>query len=67
VIEINGPFWFFCALVVCGLHVLYLRGWRRDYRAYQAWWQQHDAQARQLHEKFLHAVGNFDSDQEEIS
>ena len=50
-IEIDGPLWFVGALLICGAHVLYLRGWRRERRTHLAWWQKYDANAQQRHEE----------------
>lgn len=55
-IEIDGPLWFAGALLICGVHVLYLRGWRREQRLYQAWWQKYDTGAQKRHDDFMHAI-----------
>ena len=56
-IEINGPLWFAGALLICGAHVLYLRGWLRDRRQSLAWWQKYDADAQKRHDEFMCAIG----------
>lgn len=55
-IEIDGPLWFAGALLVCGWHTLYLRGWRRERREHLAWWQQYDADAQKRHEEFMRVM-----------
>ena len=55
-IEIDGPLWFAGALLICGAHVLYLRGWRRDQRQSLAWWQKYDANAQKRHDEFMRAI-----------
>ena len=59
-IEIDGPLWFLGALLICGAHVLYLRGWRRERRAHQAWWQKYNTDAQTRHEAFMRALGGDD-------
>ena len=53
---IEGPLWFGAALLICGAHALYLRGWRRERRAHLAWWQRYDAYAQTRHEEFMRAI-----------
>jgi hypothetical protein len=53
---IDGPLWFFGAVIVCGAHVLYLRSWRREQIARLAWWQRYDADARKRHDEFMRAT-----------
>jgi hypothetical protein len=55
---IDGPLWFFGAVIVCGAHVLYLRSWRREQRQYRAWWRNYDAEAQRRHDEFLRAIGH---------
>ena len=55
-IEIDGPLWFLGAIVICGAHVLYLRGWRREHRQSLAWWQKYDADAQKRHAEFMRAI-----------
>jgi len=62
VIEIDGPLWFAGALLICGAHVLYLRGWRREQRQRQAWWQRYDAASQKRHDEFMRAMGRDDAD-----
>lgn len=56
-IVIEGPWWFVGALVLCGLHALHLRGWRRERKADLAWWQSYDTRAQERHEEFMRAMG----------
>lgn len=56
-IEIDGFLWFVGAVVVCGLHVLYLRDWRRERLAHLAWWKKYDADAQRRHEEFMRVMG----------
>ena len=60
-IEIDGPLWFAGALLICGAHVLYLRGWLRDQRQSLAWWQKYDADAQKRHDEFMRAIGRDDT------
>jgi hypothetical protein len=60
VIEIDGPLWLAGALLICGAHVLYLRGWRREQRQYKAWWQNYDADAQKRHDDFMRAIDRDD-------
>ena len=60
-IEIDGPLWFAGALLICGAHVLYLRGWRRDQRQSLAWWKKYDADAQKRHDEFMRAIGRDDT------
>lgn len=53
---IDGPLWFIGALVICGVHALYIRGWRRDHHQYLTWWQRYDAQAQQRHDEFMRVM-----------
>jgi len=62
VIEIDGPLWFAGALLICGAHVLYIRGWRREHRQRLAWWQKYDADAQQRHDEFMAAIGRDERD-----
>lgn len=55
-IEIDGPLWFAAALLICGAHALYLRGWQYARRADLAWWQAYDAKAQRRHEDFMRAI-----------
>ena len=59
-IEIDGPLWFLGAIVICGAHVLYLRGWRREQRQSLAWWQAYDAEAEKRHQEFMRAISRDD-------
>ena len=59
-IEIDGPLWFAGALLVFGVHVLYLRSWRREQRQYKAWWQNYDAASQKRHDEFMHALDRED-------
>lgn len=54
--EIDGPFWFAAALVVCGAHVLYLRSWRKESRARLAQWCTYDAASQSRHDEFMLAL-----------
>lgn len=54
-IEIDGPLWFIGAILVCGAHLLYLRGWRRERLEHLAWWQRYDADAQKRHDEFMRA------------
>jgi len=56
VIEIDGLFWFICALLICGWHAIYLRGCRRERLQHLAWWQAYDAKSQARHEEFMHAL-----------
>jgi len=60
VIVIDGFLWFIGALIICGAHGLYLRSWRRERRAHQAWWQTYNTEAQTRHEAFMRAIGNID-------
>ena len=62
VIEIDGPFWFICALLICGWHVNYLRGCRRERLQHLAWWQAYDAKSQARHEEFMRALDRRDAD-----
>jgi len=53
---IDGFAWFVGAIVICGVHGLYLRSWQREQRQRQAWWQQYDVSAQQRHEVFMDAL-----------
>jgi hypothetical protein len=55
-IEIDGFLWFVAALIICGAHALYLRGWRRERRQSLAWWQGYNAEAQRRHCEFMIAV-----------
>lgn len=55
---IDGPIWFVGAILICGVHALYLRGWRRELRAHRAWWQKYDADAQKRHEDFMRAMSD---------
>lgn len=57
VIVIDGPLWFVGALIICGLHALHLRGWRRERKTDLAWWQTYDAKAQERHDEFMRAIG----------
>ena len=59
-IEIDGPLWFVGALLICVVHVLYLRGWRRERRAHLAWWQKYDADSQKRHDAFMRAIDRDD-------
>ena len=64
-IEIDGPLWFASALLICGAHVLYLRGWRREYRQILGCRQKYNADAQKRHDEFMHAmraIGRDDAD-----
>jgi cytochrome c-type biogenesis protein CcmH/NrfG len=62
---IDGFWWFVAAIVgaviVCGVHVFHLRGWRRERLQYMAWWESRDAEAQQRHEEFMDAMGGMDA------
>lgn len=60
-IEIDGPLWFVGALIICGVHVLYLRSWRHERRAHLAWWQNYDVRAQKRHEEFMRVMDQGDS------
>jgi len=64
VITIDGFLWFVGALLACGAHALYLRGWRRERRQQQVWWQQYEAQAQARHEEFMSAIDCLDDNGE---
>jgi hypothetical protein len=55
-IEIDGLGWFLAALVICGLHVLYLRGWRRERRDQLAQWKAYDVASERRHVEFMEAL-----------
>lgn len=57
---IDGPMWFIGALLICGAHFLYLRGWRRERRAHLAWWQNYDAEAQKRHTEFMRVMDRDD-------
>ena len=59
-IEIDGPLWFAGALLICGAHALYLRGWRREQCQRLAWWQKYDAGAQKRHDEFMRAIRRDD-------
>ena len=59
---IDGLYWFVGALLICGVHVLYLRSWRREYRRQLAWWQQYDTDAKQRHVEFMRAIDAIGED-----
>lgn len=56
VIQIDGFWWFVGALLICGAHFLYLRGWRRERREHLAWWQNYDADAQKRHDEFMRVM-----------
>lgn len=60
-IEIDGFLWFVGALLICGVHALHLRGWRREQRQYQAWWKRYDAVAQQRHDAFMRVTDRDDA------
>lgn len=69
-IEIDGFWWFVGALLICGLHVLYLRDWRRERREYIAWREKYNAAEQKRHDEFMRVMGcdsafewNLDSNQ----
>ena len=53
---IDGPLWFVGALVLCGVHTLYLRSWRRERRQQLAQWRAYDAASQKRHEEFMTAM-----------
>jgi hypothetical protein len=55
-IVIDGPLWFFGALVICGWHTCLLWSWRRERRAHLAWWKKYDADASARHDEFIRAM-----------
>lgn len=55
-IEVDGFLWFIGAIVVCAAHVLYLRSWRRDQIARQAWWLKYDTAAQKRHVEFMRVM-----------
>ena len=57
--------WFVGALLICGAHALYLWSWRRERRAYLAWWQNYDADAQKRHDEFMRVMGSDDVDEQE--
>lgn len=59
-IVIDGPLWLVGALLICGAHVLYLRGWRREHRQSLARWQKYDADAQKRHDEFMSAIDGDD-------
>jgi hypothetical protein len=56
VIEIDGFWWFVAALVICVLHVLYLRSWRRERLGHLAEFRRHDAEDQKRHDEFMDAL-----------
>ena len=64
---IEGVWWFVGALLICGMHVLYIRGWRRELRANRAWWVAYDTRATRQHEVLMRHLQGLDvaDDQEE--
>ena len=61
VIEIDGFWWFVGALVICGLHGLYLRGWRRERCEYQQWRETYNVIEQKRHEEFMRVMGRDDA------
>ncbi len=61
-IEIDGLFWFIGALVICGAHAIYLRGWRREQQQYLEWWQSYDAKAQRRHAEVMRAFNDGDDE-----
>ena len=61
-IEIDGPLWFAGALLICGMHMLFIRGWRREHRQGLVWWQKYDADAQKRHDEFMCAIGRNGGD-----
>lgn len=59
-IEIEGFWWLVGAVVVCGWHALYVRGWRRERRQYEAWWRSYDAEAQKRHADFIRVMDSAD-------
>ena len=56
VIQIEGFWWFVGAILICGVHALYIRSWRREHRKSLAWWTKYDADAQHRHEDFMRAI-----------
>ena len=55
-IAIDGLAWFLGALVVCGAHVLHLRGMRRERLSYLAWWRRYDETSQERHDELMQAI-----------
>lgn len=55
-VVIDGLFWFFAALLVCGAHAAYLYDWRLERRSHLAQWKQYDVASQKRHEEFMRAV-----------
>lgn len=64
VFEIDGPMWFIGALLICGVHALYLWSWRRDRREHLARWQNYDAVSQLRHDEFMRVMGRDEHEQE---
>jgi hypothetical protein len=57
VIAIDGPWWFAGALLICGVHLLYLRGWRRERREYVTWRETYNAAEQERHDALMQVIG----------
>ena len=62
---IDGPIWFVGALLICGVHALYLRSWRRERRAHLAWWQNYDVTSQKRHDEFMRVMGDDEVEEQE--
>ncbi len=60
-IRIEGPLWFTGACLLCGVLLLYLRGWRREHRQYLKRAQDYDAKAQRRHEEFMRRLNDYNS------
>lgn len=49
----DSIWWFVAAVVVCGLHALYLSDWQRESRARVEQWRAYDAASQKRHDEFM--------------
>lgn len=60
-IEIDGFYWFVAALLVCGVHSLHIRSWRREQRQLLACREKYNAREQKRHDEFMQAFARNDS------
>lgn len=60
-IEIDGFYWFVGALLICVVHVIYLRGWRREQRQILALREKYNAREQKRHDEPMQAFACNDS------
>lgn len=53
---IDGFGWFIAALLLCGLHALYIRDWRRERREQLAASARYDAESERRHQETMRAL-----------